>query len=386
MKPLIIIGTGLAGYTLAKEWRKLVPEGPLILITADEGNSYSKPMLSTGYAKGKSADDLIMTTMAAMAVQLKAEIIQNRVLSLNAETRQVSLEDGQVLQGSEVVLALGADPFRPSLGGDASATMHSVNDLGDYRHLQASLSGARRVTILGGGLIGCEFAHDLRTGGYDIDLVEPAGRLLPSLLPEVASLALASALQEQGIRLHLGQGVSAINHKGSNLRVTLSHGSVLEADVVLSAVGLRPRIALAQTVGLSCQRGIQVNRYLECSVPGWYALGDCAEVEGLVLPYVLPLMAQARALAKTLAGNRTAVHYPAMPVVVKTPSCPVVVAPVAAQTEGSWELEAEGGDVRALFYDPSQRLLGFVLMGRWAQQSAEKSALQKMLPDMLATL
>ncbi len=385
MKPLIIVGTGLAGYTLAKEWRKRVPEGPLVLITADGGSSYSKPMLSTGYAKGKSADDLIMADEVAMAAQLKAEIIQGRVVSLNPEQRQVSLEGGQILQGSDVVLALGADPFRPALGGDASSQVHSVNDLGDYRRLQAALTGVRRVTIVGGGLIGCEFAHDLRTGGYEIDLVEPAGRLLPSLLPEAASWALAGALQAHGIRLHLGQGVSAINYGDTRLQVSLSQGETLEADVVLSAVGLRPRITLAQSAGLTCQRGIQVNRYLECSRPGWYALGDCAEVEGLVLPYVLPLMAQARALAQTLAGQRTAVQYPAMPVVVKTPSCPVVVAPVAPHTEGSWEFEIEGHDVKALFHDSKQQLLGFVLMGRWAQQPAEKAALQKKLPDMLAT-
>jgi rubredoxin-NAD+ reductase len=181
--------------------------------------------------------------------------------------------------------------------------------------------------------------------------------------------------------LHFEKGVKSIDAAEKGYRLTLTDGTVLEADVVLSAIGLRPRLALAQAAGLSVNRGIVVDRYLKTSADDIYALGDCAEVEGLVLPFVMPLMSAGRALAKTLAGQQTAVTYPAMPVVVKTPACPMVVSPPAVGIKGEWQIEANEKDVKALFYSKEQKLAGFVLTGA---KVAEKNALTKELPPVLA--
>ncbi len=385
MQTLIIVGTGLAGYNLAREWRKRAPQDRLIMISRDAGHSYSKPLLSTAFAKGKDAEGLVMVRREAMAEQLKAEILSTELRHIDTAARQVELADGQRLTYDHLVLALGADPFRPPLAGDGAAAVLSVNDLEDYARLRATLQGRQKVLILGGGLIGCEFANDLLQGGFSVDLVEPAGRLLSSLLPAAAAQVLAQALSDAGVRLHLhaeGWAVAAHRHEGG-LRVEFRDGSHLDSDVVISAIGLRPRIALAQAAGLACARGIRVDRYLRTSAEHVYALGDCAEVEGLLLPYVLPLMAQARALAQTLSATPTPVQYAAMPVQVKTSVCPVVVAPVAADSVGVWSVEGEGRDLRLLFHDTAGQLRGFVLLGQAAAQAADKSALQKQLPDLL---
>ena len=162
--------------------------------------------------------------------------------------------------------------------------------------------------------------------------------------------------------------------------MTLNNGSIIEADIVVSAVGVRPRTALAAASGLAINRGIVTNRLLETSAPNVYAMGDCAEVEGHVLVYVAPLMAAAKALGKTLAGEPTAVSYPAMPVTIKTPACPVVVAPVAAGASGEWSIEQDGNSVKAEFRDAGGKLLGFALTGDATKQ---KIALQKELPAIL---
>ncbi len=385
MQPLLIVGTGLAGYNLAREWRKRDPQRPLIMLSRDAGHSYSKPMLSTGFAKAKTAAGLIMAERTAMAEQLQAEIIQAELRAIDVDARQLTLADGRRLAYGDLVLALGADPFRPPLAGDAADAVLSVNDLEDYARLRERLQGRQRVLILGGGLIGCEFANDLLQGGFQVDLVEPAGRLLPALLPAQASAALEQALRAGGVQLHLqaGQLAVAVHHQEGGLRVEFRDGSSLTAEVVIAAIGLRPRIALAQAAGLACARGIKVDRYLQSSAAQVYALGDCAEVEGLLLPYVLPLMAQARVLAQTLSAQRTEVQYPAMPVQVKTSVCPVVVAPVAADRPGRWTCEGQGQDLRLLFHDPQGQLQGFVLLGQAAAQAADKAALQKQLPALL---
>jgi rubredoxin-NAD+ reductase len=132
---------------------------------------------------------------------------------------------------------------------------------------------------------------------------------------------------------------------------------------VLSAIGLRPRTQLAQAAGIPVGRGIQTNRLLETGAPNVYAMGDCAEVEGLNLPYVQPLMVQARALAATLTGASTPVLYPPMPVMVKTPAHPVAVLPPKVGAVGVWTVECGDTGICALHVDNDGRLQGFALTG-----------------------
>src|SRR3569833_1887634 len=257
MSGVVIIGSGLAGYTLAKEFRKLAPDTPLRIVTADDGAFYSKPLLSNALAKGKTAETLPTATAAQLAEPLKA-------------------------------------------------------------------------------------------------VIAPRGRLMPP----ACGLSLQMALEKAGVEWHLGVRAQRVVRRPRGFAITLSNGAVVEADCVLSAIGLRPKLALAQQAGLHVHRGIVVDRDLHTSADQVYALGDCAEVEGLVLPFVMPIMHAARALAQTLAGTPTAVTYPAMPVIVKTPACPIVVSPPPPDAAGQWEITPMEGGVRALYRAEDGRLLG----------------------------
>lgn len=378
MNTLVILGTGLAGYNLAREFRKLDAERPLLLITSDDGRSYSKPMLSTGFAKQKTADELAMASADEMAAQLKATIRTHaHVRQIDVAGSRVLLEGDEAHVFGDLVLALGADTFRVPMAGDAADEVLSINDLMDYGAFRARAAGKKKILIVGAGLIGCEFANDLSSGGFQVDVVDPAGRCLPALLPAEASAAVARGLESLGVTFHFGPAVKAVDRSGDGYRCTLSNGAVVEADLVISAVGLRPRIALAKDAGITVNRGVVTNRQLLTSTPHVYALGDCAEVEGYVLPYVLPLMSAARALAKTLAGTPTDVAYGVMPVTVKTPACPVVVCPAPMGSEGAWQVEADGQNVKALFVDANGKTLGFALTGDAVN---EKNALAKQMP------
>ncbi|MDL0431040.1 FAD-dependent oxidoreductase [Marinobacter sp. TBZ242] len=377
--PIVIVGTGLSGYTLAKEIRKQDNETPIIMITADDGFSYSKPMLSTGFTKGKEADGLAQASPDAMVEQLNLELrTYTTVTGIDPDAHELVLGDER-LGYSKLVLAWGADVIRLSIEGDGQEHVFSINDLMDYRAFREALQGRKRVAIMGAGLIGCEFANDLRNGDYEVDVVAPSETLMPGLLPRPAAEAVRSGLEGLGVRFHLETVVEHIAAKGNGVTLTLANGEQLDADLVISAVGLRPRTELAAAAGLATNRGIVVNRALETSAPDIYALGDCAEVDGHVLLYVLPLMASARALAKTLVGERTEVKYGTMPVMVKTPCCPTAVCPPPSDARGNWEVEAEGQDVRALFKGASGEVLGFALTGRYA---VEKQALSKEVPPI----
>ena len=237
------------------------------------------------------------------------------------------------------------------------------------------------MALIGAGLIGSEFANDLTAGGHAVHVIDIAAWPLSRLLPPEGGALLQQKLAGIGVTWHLGTSVNAIDKAKDKFKVTLADGNTFDADLVLSAVGLRPRTALAQAAGIKTNRGIVVNRLHETSAPDVYALGDCAEIEGLVLPYVMPLMNSARALAATLGGKSTQVSYPAMPVLVKTPACPTIVSPPAIGANGSWEVSADAEGMKALFKNGEGKLLGFALHGK---ATAERAALAQQLPAVLA--
>jgi rubredoxin-NAD+ reductase len=384
VRPVVIIGTGLAGYNLAKEFRKLDKDSPLLIITADDGANYSKPMLSTGYTRNTDARALMMESAGSMARQLNASVWTfTRVTDIDTAQQQIKVGDAITVAYSKLVIAWGADTIKPPIEGDGLDLVYSINDLLDYDDFRVAVekNKAKKVAIIGGGLIGCEFTNDLLNGGFDIDVVDPLGYCLPTLLPEAAGKAVQRALEEKGARFHFGPLVTHVNRREEGgVRVTLNNGQTIDADIVVSAVGVRARTELAKKAGINCNRGIVANRFCETSAPNVYTLGDCAEIEGHVLYYVLPLMACARALAKTLTGSRTPVVYPAMPVSIKTPACPVVVAPPPRDATGEWGITADGNNVTAEFRSPEGSLLGFALTGT---ATSEKVRLQKELPPVL---
>lgn len=377
MEPIIIIGTGLAGYTVARELRKLDKDTPLTMLSMDDGAFYSKPMLSNAFAQGKNAQDLITTPVQTMAKQFNARVItQAEVSAINPRKRVISLQDWD-LSYSKLVLAWGAEPIHLPLRGDGARDVLSVNNRIDYAVFREHLQGKHQIAIIGAGLIGCEFANDLQNAGFSIELIDIAPWPLGRLLPEQAGDAMRQALQDIGIRCHLGQSIESVDKVDGQYRITLTGGGSFITDLVLSAVGLRPRTRIAEEAGIEIQRGIITDHMLRTSDPDVFALGDCAQVSGQVLPYVMPIMHAARALAKTLSGTPTEVKYPPMPVTVKTPVLPTVVLPAAPGTEWEWRVTGEGRDLEALYIDSNQQIRGFSLMGKAV---AKKQSLVKQIP------
>ncbi|WP_211441266.1 FAD-dependent oxidoreductase [Collimonas humicola] len=373
MAPIIIIGSGMAGYTVAREFRKLNRQTPLTIISRDCGSFYAKPMLSNAFQQGKDMAGLVNFTAQQMAAQLDATILSHtEVEAIEPNSRSVTVA-GRRLPYSALVLAVGADQRQLRLDGDGAADVMTVNDLADYGRFRQALEGIRRVAILGAGLIGCEFANDLATAQFEVSLVDPAAWPLSRLLPQQAGLAMANALAGLGVALHLGKTPQSIARRGAGYTVHMADGDSLEADRVIAAVGLAPRLDLARKAGLFVDRGIVANAWLYTSAEHVYALGDCAEVDGLLLPYVMPIMQAARALAKTLNGEPTRVAYPAMPVVVKTPALPAVIVPPIL-SDGRWEpaeaLQAEGivTGMRAVYTNCQEEVCGFALLGECVKE------------------
>ena len=391
--PVVIVGAGLAAWTTARELRKLDAAAPIALVTRDNGDFYAKPTLSNAFGQKRSPDQLVTTAAATMAQNLGVNLrAHTTVLSIDTAAHTLTVEHGgksEDLAYRQLVLATGANPIRIPMQGDAAQVVQSVNHLDDFRRFHAELTAlpARAdgqphcVLVIGAGLIGCEFANDLVQAGYAVHVVDPAPGPLAALLPAAAAEQLRQALQALGVVWHWGVTVQTLQAAaaGAHRYVgTLSDGTLVAADAVLSAVGLRADTALAAQAGLACARGVLVDAHLQTSAPGVFALGDCAQYAsagGRTLPYVMPIMNAARALAANLAGTPTDLVFPLMPVAVKTPALPITVAAPHPDLRGTWTLDpateglVEGGAWRFVDAEGAQR--GFVLTGKQCSKRME---------------
>ncbi|WP_374573242.1 NAD(P)/FAD-dependent oxidoreductase [Acinetobacter sp.] len=389
MHPIVIIGSGMAGYAAAREFRKLNTEQELIMICADDAANYAKPTLSNAFTGKKAPEQIALGDAAKMAAQLNMKIVNHTwVKSIEAQAHQLHLENADgaasMQDYSKLVLAVGANPIRLAIAGDGSDDIHVVNSLNDYKAFRAHIDECheKRVVILGAGLIGCEFANDLQNTGHSVTVIDLAPQPLGRMLPAHAAEVFKENLEKTGIHFVLGTTVEKVSKdQHGSYFVALASGQSLKADAVLSAIGLQPNTALAKAASIHTRRGVVTNAGLETSQADIYAMGDCAEVNGTLLPYVMPIMQQARALAKTLNGEQTAVHYPAMPVAVKTPAAPLTVLPAPVDADVSWETETLEDGMLAKAVDADGTLRGFVLLG--ATAGKQRLALTKLVPDLI---
>ena len=361
--PVIVVGTGLAGYNLAREYRKLNTTTPLIMITSDDGRMYYKPAISTGYHTNKSPDQLATASAEEMALELRAEIQTfSSIKSIDEHYQVVETTSGK-LKYAKLVLATGARCIELPIAGNGLESVYSINDLMDYSTFRQAMEGKKHVLIIGGGLIGSEYANDLIQSGYGVTVVDPLPSVLGTLMPKAASDSVKNALKNAGVQFHFETVVEKIETQGTGIKATLASGKEVNADIVLSAVGVRPDLTLAKEAGLQTNRGIITDRSLKTSANNIYALGDCAEVDTHLLFYVAPLVEGAKKLASTINGDEQQVYYGTMPVIIKTTLFPVTVSP-PPKTDGQWHIDIESPKgVKAVFKTPEDELVGYALTG-----------------------
>jgi NADPH-dependent 2,4-dienoyl-CoA reductase/sulfur reductase-like enzyme/nitrite reductase/ring-hydroxylating ferredoxin subunit len=270
---IVIVGGGAAGFAAAEMLRRQDYRGSIVMLSHEATAPVDRPNLSKDYLAGSAPEDWLplrpdsFYTEAAIDLRLKTE-----VTSIDTKARNVVLADGKTVPYDRLLLATGAEPVRLPIPGADQPHVHVLRSLADCRAIIASSEGARRAVVIGASFIGLEVAASLRAREIEVHVVGLEQRPLERVLGPAMGDFVRALHEEHGVIFHLGDTVTAIDGK----RATLKSGGVLEADVVVVGVGVRPRLALAEACGLAIDRGVTANAYLETSVSGIYAAGDIA--------------------------------------------------------------------------------------------------------------
>jgi NAD(P)H-nitrite reductase large subunit len=312
---IVIIGSGMAGITLAEELRKLSPESRLTVLTQETHGFYSRPMLSHGFSRDDVETKIILRSFAELRTSGIAIQADTEALAIDHVAKTVTYRNAgkeSITGYDKLVLAPGSDTFIPPPFRAAKGLYRVINSLDDLitlRHQRAALlaSGTTpRWAIVGGGLIGCEVASDLAKTGDAVVLFHALPRLMERQLVEQDSATLLSVLQGLGVDVRLDAGADGFERADGQLAIRLAGGQEAGFDGILVACGFKPRTALAEAAGLEVRRGIAVDTHLTTTDPDILALGDAAEcADGRIYAYVMPIRQQALWLAKYLAGLTT---------------------------------------------------------------------------------
>ncbi len=270
---ILIVGGGAAGLAAADMLRRRGYDGPVTMFSADDAPPVDRPNLSKEFLAGTAQEDWIPLRSPEFYAERRIELLTNtRVVSLNAREKYVQLGNGKRHAFDALLLATGADPVHLAIPGATGAQTYYLRTFADSRAIVARAASAQSAVVVGGSFIGLEVAASLRARGVDVHVVAPERQPLERIMgPEVGQFV-RRLHEEHGVVFHLGSTVARVDGRS----LTLTDGTRIEADFVVLGVGVRPAIALAEQGGLTIDRGIAVNAYLETSAPGIYAAGDIA--------------------------------------------------------------------------------------------------------------
>ena len=270
---VVIVGGGAAGLAAADMLRREGYEGGVTLISADGSPPCDRPNLSKDFLAGTAQEDWIPLRPPGYYAERRIDLVlDSRVSSLDVKQKSIRLENGKTYGFGALLVATGADPVRLPVAGAADAQLFYLRTFADARAIVARATSAKRAIVVGASFIGLEVAASLRARGIEVHVVAPDKIPLERVMGAQVGAFIRRLHEAHGVVFHLGRTVSRVDGR----RATLSDATALDADFIVLGVGVRPSIALAEQAGLTIDRGVAVNEYLQTSAPGVFAAGDIA--------------------------------------------------------------------------------------------------------------
>jgi NADPH-dependent 2,4-dienoyl-CoA reductase/sulfur reductase-like enzyme len=281
--------------------------GSIVMLSNDTAPPVDRPNLSKDYLAGSAPEDWLPLRPGSFYADAGIELrLESNVTSIDSKARNIVVAGGGTVPYDRLLLATGAEPVRLPIPGADQPHVHTLRSLADCRAIIAAASGARRAIVIGASFIGLEAAAALRARNIEVHVVAPEQRPMERVLGTDMGDFVRALHEQHGVIFHLGDTVVAIDGK----RASLKSGGVLEAEMVVVGVGVRPRLALAEQAGLVLDRGVVVNAQLETSIPGIFAAGDIARwpdphsQENIRVEHWVVAERQGQTAARNMLGQR----------------------------------------------------------------------------------
>lgn len=308
VRKVVIVGAGAAGSAAAEMLRRCGCDGTITAVDTDNGVPYDRPNLSKDYLAGNAPEDWIPLRPDGFYSEHGVDIVRARATRIDVKNKRVELEGAAPLSYDALLLATGAEPVRLDTPGADLPHVHYLRTLDDSRAIIAATATAKRAVVVGSSFIGLEVAASLRMRGLSVDIVAPELIPLGRVLGEHLGGFIQALHEQHGVVFHLGRTAQRVDHDS----VALDDGTRLPTDLVVFGVGVKPRLALAEAAGLTIDRGVVVDEFLQTSAPGVYAAGDIARWpdphtgERIRVEHWVVAQRQGQAAARNILGAREA--------------------------------------------------------------------------------
>ncbi len=353
---IVIAGNGLAGTLAAKALREQDDRSEIVLLAAERHLYYPRPNLIE-FVAGTLPLNRLFAFPEKWYGDHRIEVrLSTPAVRLLPAERKVEIATGERIDYDALLLATGASSFLPPLAGTDRKGVFTLRTLDDAHRILEHLSGHPRVAVLGGGLLGLEIARALRLRGAEVEIVEFFPALLPRQLDARGSEILKAAVERLGIRIRLGRTTEGILGEEEAGGLRFRGGEEMPADMVIVAAGVRPNLELAREAGLTTDRGVLVDDYLQTSTTGIYAAGDGVQHQGRIYGIIPASFEQARIAAANILG-RPAAYGGTMP------SNTLKVAGIHLSTVGRIQAGTEEGE-EINFEDPERGIYKKIVLER----------------------
>lgn len=318
--PLVVIGAGMAGLNFIREFRKLSNK-EIVLIDQSEKKVYSKPQLSNFFKNNKKINELVQLDLKDFCEQQNCFFISSRVCNIDSRKKKLSLENKEEIIYEDLILAIGGNPVNPLAD---LKNIYTYNSLEDLSKIIDNNLNRKKICILGGGIVSVELANDLIMSGFDLDItiISRSKFLLESRVPLEVSNILESSLIQNNIKIHLDTDLKNVSQIKDQVLIETNKITELY-DMVIVAYGIKVDSSICKE--LFSEKGIVTDLYLKTNLDHIFAIGDCAQIKKLYMPFVAPMLSQSKSLAMTISGNSTKVALIPNPLNVKTPVCPILI-------------------------------------------------------------
>ncbi|MCR2045533.1 NAD(P)/FAD-dependent oxidoreductase [Anaerosalibacter massiliensis] len=299
----LIIGNGIAGLAAAEEIRKNDDRGTITIVSNEPYCTYYRVKLTECLCKEVEDED-ILVKKEEWYKEKNIEVILNKIVEeIDVNNNIIKIDDGRKVQYGKLLLATGSRPFIPPVAGKYKRGVFALRTFNDLRYIQNYFSNCKKITIIGGGLLGLEAAWSIKQLGKEVDIIEHSTYLLGRQLDEEISRKLEQKLRNTGFNLYLDSAAEEILGEDVATGIKLNEDRKISTDAILFSSGIRSNLDLVRDTNIEFNRGILVDKYLKTNIDNIYAAGDVAEVEGVVLGLWTAGNEQGKIVGGNMTGN-----------------------------------------------------------------------------------